>query len=86
MSTAAKIAISLEPELLSRIDGAARRRHVSRSAFVRTAVEDALTRERAADLTARIDAVFADEAVNDEQRATAEALGHDFRRGGDDAW
>jgi len=87
MSTAAKIAISMEPELLGRIDRTAKRRKLSRSAYVREAVEDALARERTAELAARIDAVFADEAVNQEQRTTSEALGQDFlRNGSEDAW
>ena len=74
MTSAAKIAFSLEPELLRALDEAARRRRVSRSRLIREAIKRSLDEERTARLREKINEVFADEATSREQVETAEAL------------
>ena len=74
MPAAAKVAFSIEPVLLRQVDSEARRRRVSRSRFIRDAIDAALGQAREHDIAERIDAVFADPAAQADQRNTADRL------------
>ncbi len=71
-NTARKIGISIPPDVLRTVDSAARRRGVSRSGFIVRVLQVATARARDAEITRKLDALFADEAVREEQRAAAE--------------
>ena len=69
-----KIAISMDGELLQNIDSAAKRRNVSRSRFIRDAIEKALKKERNQEITDILNGVFAQPAALAEQRRIAEEM------------
>ena len=64
----AKIAISLPEDVLAEIDRAARERCESRSGFISSVLREALRARRGSDITRHLNALFADEAVAEEQR------------------
>lgn len=65
-----KVALSLPAPLLRRIDRLARKARLSRSAFVRRAVETALRQPAEVELVRKVTEIYADLA--DEDRALAE--------------
>lgn len=69
-----KIAISMDGELLRSIDSAAKRRNVSRSRFIRDAIERALKKEKNQEITDTLNEVFADPVALEEQRRIAEEM------------
>lgn len=69
-----KTAIAVPAELLDEVDRAARERGESRSGFITNLLRLAVRTRRDADITRRLDALFADEAIREDQRRDAEAL------------
>jgi hypothetical protein len=81
-----KTAIALSDELLSAIDQAATDRKQSRNRFVTQVLEQAVRARRDADVTRRLDALFADPAVDEaqsRQAAELDAAGTDWS---DERW
>jgi predicted transcriptional regulator len=67
-----KVAVTIDPETLRRVDASARRRKESRSRYVNEALVASLRAEDEAAIQARIDRVFRDRTARDEQRRTSE--------------
>ncbi len=81
-----KTAISLPAELMQSVDEAAAARGESRSGFIRRVLKAAVRVRRDAAITRRLNELFADETVADEQRQVAaelEDVAVDFR---DERW
>ena len=74
MGASAKIAISMDLELLDRLDCAARERKVSRSGFIREAVEAALVAAREREIQDSLNAIYSDPQTIDDQRESSELL------------
>lgn len=64
-----KTAIAVPADVLRAVDDLARARGVSRSALITRILRAALRAKRDREITARLDALFADDAVRAEQRA-----------------
>ena len=69
-----KTAIAVPAEILDEVDRAARERGESRSRFISRVLRLAVRARRDAEVTRRLDALFADESVNAEQRRDAHEL------------
>ena len=69
-----KTAIAVPADVLAAVDAAARLRSESRSAFITRVLRAALRARRDREITRRLDALFADEDLGEEQRTDAEAL------------
>ena len=69
-----KTAISLPAELMQSVDEAAAARGESRSGFIRRVLQAAVRARRDAAITRRLNELFADEPVADEQRQLAAEL------------
>ncbi len=69
-----KTAIAVPEELLESVDRAARERGESRSRFVCRVLELAVRARRDAEVTNRLDDLFADDSLRDEQRSDVEKL------------
>jgi hypothetical protein len=69
-----KTAIAIPNELLDAVDRAAASRRESRNQFITRVLEAAARARRDADMTRRLNALFADPALDREQRAGAVAL------------
>jgi metal-responsive CopG/Arc/MetJ family transcriptional regulator len=67
-----KIAISLPEPVLERIDKLAASRGESRSHLIATVLDRVARAKRDRDVTARIDALLADEMIAAEQKSTAD--------------
>lgn len=67
-----KIAISLPEPVLEQVDKLAASRGESRSHLIATVLERVARAKRDRDVTAQIDALFADDKIAAEQKATAE--------------
>lgn len=67
-----KTAIAIPEDLLAEVDAAARARDESRSAFITRVLRAAMSARRDREITRRLDALFADEAVQAEQLVPAE--------------
>jgi metal-responsive CopG/Arc/MetJ family transcriptional regulator len=67
-----KIAISLPESVLKRVDKLAASRGESRSHLIATVLDRVARAKRNRDVTAQIDALFTDEKIGAEQKATAE--------------
>jgi hypothetical protein len=81
-----KTAIALSDDLLAAVDRAAQARHETRNRFVTRVLEEAVRARRDADVTRRLNALFADpEAVAEQVRAAREldAVGTDWS---DERW
>jgi hypothetical protein len=81
-----KTAIALSDDLLSAVDRAARARRESRNRFVTRVLQEAVRARRDADVTKRLNDLFADSEPAEEQtRAAAEldAAGTDWN---DERW
>jgi metal-responsive CopG/Arc/MetJ family transcriptional regulator len=68
------VQIVLDDRLLATLDRAARRRKLSRSAFVRRSLEAALARERMESLLESERAAYARKPLSPDERATIEDL------------
>ena len=69
-----KTAIAVPEEVLEEVDRAARERGESRSRFISRVLRLAVRARRDAEVTRRLDALFADESVREEQRREAQEL------------
>jgi len=69
-----KTAIAVPEALLADVDRAARERHMSRSKYITRILQAAVRARRDADITRRLDELFADERLAREQRRGAEVL------------
>ncbi len=67
-----KIAISLPQPVLETVDRLAAQRGESRSRTIATILSRVARAKRDRDITARIDAMFADETIRAEQKRTAD--------------
>ena len=69
-----KTAIAVPEEILEEVDRAARERGESRSRFISRVLRLAVRARRDAEVTRRLDALFADASVQEEQRRDAHQL------------
>ena len=69
-----KTAIALPPELIMEIDRMARMRRESRNRFITHVLEEAVRSRRDAEVTRRLDELFADPELRQEQVSGAAAL------------
>ncbi len=69
-----KTAIAVPEDILEEVDRAARERGESRSRFISRVLRLAVRARRDAEVTRRLDALFADESVREEQRRDAQDL------------
>jgi metal-responsive CopG/Arc/MetJ family transcriptional regulator len=70
----AKVALSLPASLLTQVDRMARKSGVTRSAFVRQAVERSLRQSGESEVVRKAHAIYAE--IGEEDRALAEAFLH----------
>jgi metal-responsive CopG/Arc/MetJ family transcriptional regulator len=81
-----KTAIAISDELLSAVDSAAEARGESRNRFVTRVLEEAVRARNDAEVTRRLNELFADPELAQEQARTAkelDAVGTDW---GDERW
>jgi len=69
-----KTAITVPEDVLEEVDRSARERGESRSRFISRVLRLAVRARRDAEVTRRLDALFADESVRKEQRREAQEL------------
>jgi metal-responsive CopG/Arc/MetJ family transcriptional regulator len=69
-----KTAIAVPAEILEEVDRAARERGESRSRFISRVLRLAVRARRDAEVTRRLDALFADESAREDQRREAHEL------------
>jgi len=69
-----KTAIAVPEDILDEVDRAARARGESRSRFISRVLHLAVRARRDAEITRRLDALFADESVAEKQRREADDL------------
>jgi metal-responsive CopG/Arc/MetJ family transcriptional regulator len=69
-----KTAIAVSDDLLDAVDRAARARHESRNQFVTHVLRYAVRARRDAEITRRLDQLFSDSTLVDQQRRGAEDL------------
>jgi hypothetical protein len=69
-----KTAIAVPEEILAEVDRAARERGESRSGFISRVLRLTVGARRDAEVTRRLDALFADESLRDDQRRKASEL------------
>lgn len=69
-----KTAIAVPEEILEDVDRAARERGESRSRFITRVLRLVVRARKDAEVTRRLDELFADESLRDEQRHAAEEL------------
>lgn len=81
-----KTAISLPAELMRSVDEAAAARGESRSGFIRRVLQAAVRARRDAAITRRLNEVFADDALADEQRRVAAELEEAGVDWADESW
>lgn len=79
-----KTAIAIPHDLLAEVDAAARDRSESRSAFITRVLRAAVRARRDREITRRLDALFADDAIQREQLDGAAELADDLL--GDERW
>ena len=72
-----KTAVALPEDLLAKVDEAARARGQSRSRYITQVLQAAVRARRDAEVTRRLDALFADEPARREQSGTAEQFAED---------
>ncbi|MGH7895886.1 MAG: ribbon-helix-helix protein, CopG family [Candidatus Binatia bacterium] len=70
-----KTAIAVPEEILDAVDRAARERGESRSRFISRVLRLAVRARRDAEVTRRLDELFADESLRETQRREAEERG-----------
>jgi len=81
-----KTAIAVPAEILDEGDRAARARGESRSRFITRVLRLAVRARRDADVTRRLDALFADESLAEEQRREADDLARHAVDWADERW
>jgi len=81
-----KTAIAVPAEILDEVDRAARARGESRSRFITRVLRLAVRARRDADVTRRLDALFADESLAEEQRREADDLARHGVDWADERW
>ena len=81
-----KTAIAVPAEILDEVDRAARARGESRSRFITRVLRLAVRARRDADVTRRLDALFADESLAEGQRREADDLARQAVDWADDRW
>ena len=81
-----KTAIAVPAEILDEVDRAARARGESRSRFITRVLRLAVRARRDADVTRRLDALFADEPLAEEQRHEAGDLARHAVDWADERW
>ena len=82
---ATKFAISIPARVMTEVDRAAAARGVTRSRFIADVLERVARARTDREITNRLDALFSDDRLNAEQRASATALG-DARSGVGTRW
>ncbi len=82
----AKIAITVPEEVLAAVDEAAREHGESRSGFISRILRAAIRARRDAEITRRLDALFVDLGVRDEQLQVAEKLDSVGTDWADESW
>lgn len=81
-----KTSIAVPPELLERIDRTAEQRGESRNRFIVTILEQAVRARRDAEITRRLDALFAERELSEEQARVAGELEDSAAAWGDEGW
>jgi metal-responsive CopG/Arc/MetJ family transcriptional regulator len=81
-----KTAIAVPEDLLAEVDLAARKRGESRSRYITAVLRAAVRAKRDADITRRLNELFADESINDAQSKTAEQLDDAGTEWTDERW
>ena len=81
-----KTAIALSPELLMELDRMARMRQESRNRFITHVLEEAVRARRDAEVTRRLDELFADPDLRREQVSGAAALDFIGTNWSDESW
>lgn len=81
-----KTAIAVPEEVLDEVDRAARARGESRSAFISRVLRLAMRSRRDAEITRRLDALFADESLAAGQRRDARKLARIAVDWSDESW
>jgi hypothetical protein len=81
-----KTAIAVPADLLSAVDRAARERNQSRNQFVLLVLQEAVRARRDAEITRRLNELFAEPDVVDEQRRTAAELNAVGAAWEDESW
>lgn len=81
-----KTAIAVPERLLDAVDRAAKSRQESRNRFVIRVLEQAVRARRDSEITARLDALFAQPDLAREQRQTAAALDEVGTSWADERW
>jgi len=81
-----KTSIAIDDELLKKIDRAAKERGESRNRFVVKVLSQAVRARRDVQITKRLNELFADEELRQEQLKVAEELGSVVSYGTDDQW
>ncbi len=81
-----KTAIAVPAEILDEVDRAARARGESRSRFITRVLRLAVRARRDAEVTRRLDTLFADEPLAEEQRREADDLARHAVDWADERW
>lgn len=81
-----KTAIAVPEELLAAVDRAARERHESRNRFVTRVLRHAVRAQRDAEITRRLNDLFAEPEVAESQRREASELDAAGTDGSDESW
>ena len=81
-----KTAIAISDQLLLAVDRVATARHESRNRFVTKVLETAVRAHRDSEITARLNALFAQPELNEEQRKSAAALDEAGTSWSDERW
>ena len=81
-----KTAIAVPAEILDEVDRAARARGESRSRFITRVLRLAVRARRDAEVTRRLDALFADESLAEEQQREADDLARHAVDWADERW
>ena len=81
-----KTAIAISESLLADVDRSARERGESRSRYITRVLEVAVRARRDAEITRKLDELFADPKVRDEQRTGARVLEADAALWNDERW
>ncbi len=81
-----KTAIAIPEELLKAVDSIAAERGESRSRFIGRLLKEAVAARRDAEITQRINSLFADPLVREEQKKTALQMDESGSDWSDETW
>lgn len=81
-----KTAIAVPEDIMDEVDRAARARGESRSGFITHVLRLAIRARRDAEITRRLDSLFADESLAQGQRRETESLGRLAVDWSDESW